>query len=155
MEIKNTAKIGISCNFFDRNSIINISLILISVGSAIFWNPLGLLFWPITLMIDDMLLILLRFSIFDSEVSVQRGYQFPHMFLEKISDHGRDLGFNLYDGDIKKDHHQSQIDKWEFMLNQLDLCAGDNKCLDMILIIEVTGAHRGLFFTRTRKSISR
>jgi cyclopropane-fatty-acyl-phospholipid synthase len=45
--------------------------------------------------------------------------------LEKISGHGRDLGFNLYDGNLTKDHYQSQIDKWEFMLNELDLRAGD------------------------------
>jgi cyclopropane-fatty-acyl-phospholipid synthase len=72
-----------------------------------------------------MLLLLFRFSIFNSEASVQRGYQFAHVFLEKISGHGRDLGFNLYDGNLKKDHYQSQIDKWEFLLKQLDLRAGD------------------------------
>ena len=125
MEIINTAKTGISYNFFDRNSIINIALILLGVGSAILVNPLGLLFWPIMLLIDDLLLLLFRFSVFDSEISVQRGYQFAHVFLEKISGHGRDLGCNLYDANLTKDQHQSQIDKWEFMLNQLDLRAGD------------------------------
>lgn len=125
MAIKNTAETGISYTFFDRNSLINIALILASAGSAVFWNPLGLLLWPAALLIDDMLLLLFRFSIFNAEASVQRGYQFAHVFLEKISGHGRDLGFNLYDGNLKKDHYQSQIDKWEFMLKQLDLRAGD------------------------------
>jgi len=123
--VKNTSETSISYQFFDRNSFINISVILISIGLAFFWSPLGLLAWPLTLLIDDILLVLFRFSIFDPEVSVQRGYQFPHVFLEKTSGHGRDLGFNLYDGDLKKDHHQAQIDKWEFMLNQLDLRKGD------------------------------
>jgi len=125
MEIINTAETGITVNFFDRNSMINISLILLNIGSAVFWHPLGLLFWPVALLIDDLLLILFRFIMFDSEISVQRGYQFPHVFLENISGHGRDLGFNLYDGDLTKNHHQAQIDKWEFMVKQLDLRAGD------------------------------
>ena len=47
------------------------------------------------------------------------------LFLEKTSGHGRDLGFNLYEGDLSKDHEQSQIDKWEFMFRELDLRKGD------------------------------
>jgi len=125
MATKNTAETGISCDYFDRNSLINISIILISLGLAFFYSPFFILAWPATLLIDDILLILFRFSIFDPEVSIKRGYQFPHIFLENTSGHGRDLGFNLYNGDLTKDHHQSQIDKWEFMLNQLDLREGD------------------------------
>ncbi|MBL4889370.1 MAG: class I SAM-dependent methyltransferase [Candidatus Lindowbacteria bacterium] len=125
MGTKNTAETGIAGGFVDRNSVINTALIIISLILAFTKNPFCLLIWPLFLLLDDVLLLLFKCTVFDSEVSVRRSYQFLHLFLERTSGYGRDLGFNLYDGDITKDPHQSQKDKWEFMLSQLDLQEGD------------------------------
>ena len=63
-------------------------------------------------------------SIFSTEIGIKRGYQFAHLFLDDISGHGRDLGFNLYDGNINKSYKESQIDKYKYISAHLGLKPG-------------------------------
>lgn len=111
---------------FERNSIINISLIFGSVLLGIYVSPLFFLLWLLVQLIDDILYYSLAFSIFDPEIRIKRGYQFGNVFLQNTSGHGRDLGFNLYEGNLTKNRRQAQIDKWDFMLKELKLKAGDS-----------------------------
>lgn len=109
----------------DRNSLINITLIAVSIYVGTFVHFSGFFIWPVFLLFDDVLLYCFRISIFDSEIRIRRGYQFAHVFLNEISGRGRDLGFNLYDGDLAKTKEQSQQGKWDFMMEQLRLQPGD------------------------------
>nr|QBK93631.1 MAG: mycolic acid cyclopropane synthetase [Pithovirus LCPAC404] len=74
---------------------------------------------------DDILLFCGK-SIFDTEVQIQRGYEFGHIFLENQSMKGIDLGFNLIDGDLEKSDAQAQKDKWDYILTSLQLKKGDS-----------------------------
>lgn len=125
MSVKNTSETSLKTPFLDRNSIINLSLLAVSIFGGIYYSAWFFLLWPLFIVGDDMLMITKLRSIFDTEVAIKRGYQFAHAFLEKTSGHGRDLGFNLYDGDLTKDNAQAQIDKWEFVYNSLELKPGD------------------------------
>ena len=109
----------------DRNAMINLCLLSLSSGLAIAVHPAALLIWPVCLLLDDIFFFGFGKTIFDTEIMIQRGYQFTDMFLDDISGHGRDLGFNLFDGDLTKSRHQAQIDKWDFMIKQLGLKSGD------------------------------
>lgn len=115
---------------FERNSMLYIILILFSIFLAIAVNPALLLLWPIALLVDDLAYFKFGRSIFDSDIMVQRGYQFADWFLNDISGHGRDLGFNLYDGNMSKTKKQSQMDKWDVLLDKLKLKPGD-KLMDV------------------------
>ena len=64
-------------------------------------------------------------SIFDTEIAIQRAYHFGRLFLDSQSGDGRDLGFNLFNGDLEKSFDQAQQDKWDFMLQKLKLKPGD------------------------------
>jgi cyclopropane fatty-acyl-phospholipid synthase-like methyltransferase len=109
----------------ERNSLIYVALIALSVTLAIAIHPLWLVVWPVILLVDDILYFGFAKSIFDSEIAIQRGYQFAAIFLDNQSGDGRDLGFNLYNGDLTKSYKQAQQDKWDFMLSQLRLKPGD------------------------------
>ncbi|MFZ2648820.1 MAG: class I SAM-dependent methyltransferase [Burkholderiaceae bacterium] len=120
----NTSDTALTLPLFDRNSLLNIALIAISLTLGAVWNPLGLLLWPGFLILEDILYFGFGRSLLDTEVAVQRGYQFAHVFLDRVSGHGRDLGFNLYDGELTKTGHRAQTDKWAFMFAQLGLKPG-------------------------------
>ena len=113
-------------SIFERNSMIYLCLITVSVYLALHVNILLLLIWPSFLIIEDILYFRLGKSILDTEIAVQRGYQFGYIFLDDQSGDGRDLGFNLYDGDLSKSRKQSQQDKWDFVLRELGLQPGDS-----------------------------
>ncbi len=110
---------------FERNSILYLSLIITSSFLAIQVHPALFLLWPGILILDDVLYFFFSRSLFDTEIAIQRGYQFPYLFFDDQSGAGRDLGFNLYDGDLSKSRTQSQQDKWDFMLKELCLRPGD------------------------------
>ena len=110
---------------FERNSITYLALILVSVALAIFVHPVLILLWPLILFVDDIMYFGFAKSIFDTEIAIQRGYQFGYLFLDGQSGDGRDLGFNLYNGDLDKPSAQAQKDKWDFMLQKLELKPGD------------------------------
>lgn len=113
-------------NYLDRNAIINISVITVSITLSVFLGSLlWLLVWPIFILIDDFTLSFLNFSAFDTEIAIKRGYQFAHYYLNQTSNDGRDLGFNFYNGDLKKSREQAQKDKWDFVIKSLKLKAGD------------------------------
>lgn len=126
MSVTNTAHTALITSFFDRNSIINLTLLSVSIIGMLTISPWLILLWPSVLLLDDLALIFTLQSIFNPEVSIKRGYQFAHVFLEKTSGYGRDLGFNLYDGDLTKENNQAQIDKWEFVYKSLQLKPGDS-----------------------------
>ncbi len=125
MGVINTSATELKTPLFDRNSLINIGLILINILGAFYVHIAALLFWPAMLILDDLIMVFFLKSVFDPEASIRRGYQFAHVFLEKTSGHGRDLGFNLYDGDLTKDNSRAQVDKWEFVYNSLGLKPGE------------------------------
>lgn len=114
----------------ERNSIIYLIIIVLSVVSAITIHPLLILLWPGILFLDDIAYFFFAKSLFDTEIAIQRGYQFANIFLDNQSGHGRDLGFNLYNGDLSKPMKQAQQDKWDFMLSKLNLKSGD-KLIDI------------------------
>ena len=115
---------------FEPNSIIYLFTIVVSVALAFTVNPGLILLWPLLLLIDDIAYFFFSRSIFDTEIGIQRGYQFAEWFLHNQFGHGRDLGFNLYDGNLTKSRHQGQQDKWDFMLEKLGLKPGD-KLIDI------------------------
>ena len=82
----------------DRNAIINVMLLAISVSLAVFIHPLALLIWPFFLVLDDVLFFSAGWAVFDTEIMIQRAYLFTHTPHDEQSGFGRDLGFNLYDG---------------------------------------------------------
>ncbi len=110
---------------FEPNSIKYLAIIAISIALAVFVHPLLILLWVVILLVDDVMYFRFQRTIFDSEIAIQRGYQFANIFLEDQSGAGRDLGFNVYDGDLQKTREQSQQDKWDFMIESLNLNAGD------------------------------
>lgn len=112
-------------HIFNRNSLINVTLIILSILLGIKVSPFFFLIWPITLLIDDLLFYAFNKSIFDTDIRVKTGYQFAHVYLDDPTKDGRDLGFNLYDGAVTKSKNQAQIDKWDFMLKKLRLKSGD------------------------------
>lgn len=114
----------------ERNSITFLILIIICLTLAFFVHPLWVLLWPVVLLLDDVAYFMFARSIFDTEIAIQRGYQFADWFLHNQSGDGRDLGFNLYDGDLTKSKPKGQQDKWDFMLEKLKLKAGD-KLIDI------------------------
>ena len=126
MSVTNTAHTTLITSLIDSNSIINLTLLSTSILGMLTISPWLILLWPAVLLLDDLALIFTLKSIFNAEVSITRGYQFAHVFLEKTSGYGRDLGFNLYDGDLTKENHQAQIDKWEFVYKSLQLKPGDS-----------------------------
>ncbi|MTH95148.1 cyclopropane-fatty-acyl-phospholipid synthase family protein [Roseibium sp. RKSG952] len=108
-----------------RNSIINAGLIAASIVLAVFVSPFFLLLWPVAIVLDDLALLAFRFSIFNADEGVQACYRWQNLFMTGSTNAGRDLGFNLFDGDVNKPLSQAQSDKWDFMLDQLGLQAGD------------------------------
>lgn len=124
--VTNTKAYGIhESNWIDRNSIINIMLLSISGYGFFFTSYKWLVFtWVIFLLLEDFLFFSYGISIFSTEIGIKRGYQFVHLFLEHISGHGRDLGFNLYDGNLNKTLKQSQVDKYEYIVNHLKIKKG-------------------------------
>ncbi len=117
-------------SIFERNSITYLVIVIASITLAVVINPLFILLWPGILILDDVAYFFFARSIFDTEIAVQRGYQFADWFMDNQSGDGRDLGFNLYDGDLTKSREQSQQDKWDFMLERLNLKPGD-KLIDV------------------------
>lgn len=115
---------------FEANSIKYLLIIGVSFALAIFVHPLLILIWPIILFVDDLAYFGYQHSLFDTEIAIQRGYQFANIFLDEQSGEGRDLGFNLYDGDLEKSGENAQRDKWDFMLEKLNLKPGD-KLIDV------------------------
>lgn len=116
--------------YIERNSLIYLSLISLSISLAITLHPLWILLWPGILLLDDISYFGFERSIFDTDIAIQRGYQFGVEFLDDQSGNGRDLGFNLYNGNLSKPFIKAQQDKWDFMLDKLSLKAGD-KLLDI------------------------
>lgn len=123
--VPNQKKQGIhETHYIDRNSIINVSLLLISFYGFFKGNYLLACTWIIFLIFEDVLFFGFGYSIFSTEIGIKRGYQFAHLMLDEISGHGRDLGFNLYDGNINKSYKESQIDKYKYIASHLGLKPG-------------------------------
>ncbi|MEM7127852.1 MAG: hypothetical protein AAF702_16080 [Chloroflexota bacterium] len=102
---------------FERNSILYLSIIIVSMTLAVAIHPLWILLWPVVLLLDDITYFMLAWSIFDSEITIQRGYQFGDWFLNNQSGAGRDLGFNLTEdyrltSVLDSDHFGSPIIHW-------------------------------------------
>jgi len=114
----------------ERNSITYLVIIIVSITLAFTIRPLLILLWPGVLLFDDLAYFFFARSIFDTEIAIQRGYQFGDTFVDNQSGHGRDLGFNLYNGNLSKPMKQAQQDKWDFMLSKLTLKPGD-KLIDI------------------------
>eukprot|EP01084_Bolivina_argentea_P034748 64353_1 len=122
----NTQVYGINItNLVDINSMINIFLLLVSCYGLFYSSSMLLSFtWLLFLIFEDILFWGFGISIFSTETGIKRGYQFGHIFLEELSGHGRDLGFNLYENNINKSYKQSQVDKFEYMISHLGLKKG-------------------------------
>lgn len=111
----------------DQNSLVYLSIILLSLVLAVAIHPICLLLWPVSLLLDDFMYYRYALSLFDPEQRIQRGYQFGHVFLDAISGDGRDLGFNLFDEDLEiTASGGSQEKKWAFVFEQLELSVGDS-----------------------------
>ncbi len=82
------------------------------------------------MILDDLLYFGFGKSIFDTDIAIQRTYQFGDRLLDNQSGDGRDLGFNLYNGDLNKPPDQALQDKWDFMLSKLNLKPG-NRLIDI------------------------
>jgi len=79
----------------------------------------------VVLFVDDLAFALLGRSFFDTEIAIQRGYEYADIMFDYSSGHGFDYGFNLYNGTINKTLSQAQKDKWDHMLSELGLKPGD------------------------------
>lgn len=112
--------------FIERNSLIHIALLATSVLLGVYISPWLFAFWLAFQCVDDVFYYCFGFSVFNSEIRIQRGYQFANLFLSGTTGDGRDYGFNLYDGNLTKIGSKAQIDKWEFMLKELQIGPGDS-----------------------------
>lgn len=81
---------------FEANSVKYLIIVALSIILAAVINPLLILLWPAILLLDDIAYFSFQKSLFDTEIAIQRGYQFAYIFLEDQSGYGRDLGFNLF-----------------------------------------------------------
>ncbi|MGE0607344.1 MAG: cyclopropane-fatty-acyl-phospholipid synthase family protein [Pirellulales bacterium] len=107
----------------DRNTLVWWGLILASVLLAVFVTPWGALFWLVALVFYDVLLILGKAVLFDSQLRVRRNYQWIHNLYDNTTGSGRDLGFNLViNGEL------SQRAKFKHMAEQLQLRPGMTVC---------------------------
>ena len=109
----------------EANSFRYLSVIGVSIALAVTIHPLLILLWPLILLLDDVAYFKYQRSFFNTEIAIQRGYQFANTFLDHQSGQGRDLGFNLYDGNLTKSGREAQQAKWDFMLEKLQLQPGD------------------------------
>lgn len=64
-------------------------------------------------------------TIFSEEQLVQQCYKAVDDYLDDQHGQGLDLGFNFYNGDFNKTRKQAQRDKWDFVIKELGLKAGD------------------------------
>lgn len=112
--------------FLERNSIINLFLISISLILGITISPFLFLSWFAVLLVDDLFYYFLGLSLFDPEIRIKRCYQFGDVFLTNSAGDWRDFSENLYEGNLKKSRRQAQIDKWECYLQYLQLSPGDS-----------------------------
>eukprot|EP01084_Bolivina_argentea_P225296 380764_1 len=123
--VSNTKSYGMHIsNLIDRNSVINIFLLSITFYGIFHCNIILSMTWITFLLMEDILFFAFGISIFSTDIGIKRGYQFPHLFLENISGHGRDLAFNLYDGNLNKSFKESHVDKFEYIANHLGLKKG-------------------------------
>lgn len=114
----------------EGNSVKYLLIISLSILLAIIIHPLLILIWPLILLLDDLTYFGYQRSLFDTEIAIQRGYQFGDIFLDNQSGDGRDMGFNLYDGELTLTGTEAQQNKWDFMLKTLNLKSGD-KLIDI------------------------
>ena len=114
----------------DRNTAINLSLLSMTLIGAISVHPLFLALPLIFHAANDLLQWRVGFNIFDTDILVQRCYQAMDDFGDNQKGQGLDLEFNFYEGDLSKPREQAQIDKWNFMWEQLELAPG-SKLVDV------------------------
>ena len=108
----------------DKNTIVWLCLILVSVFLAIEVSLWGCLFWIVALVLDDILVYGFGKSVlFDSQLRVCRNYQWMHNMYDNTTGSGRDLGFNLV---VEDD--LSQQAKYEHMVKELKLEKGMMIC---------------------------
>lgn len=108
-----------------RNITVNLLIICLTIALAYYVSYWFLLTPIIVHALNDFVQYTLGWSIFSQDEMVQRAYQTVHRFLEDQSSKGIDLGFNFYEGDLKRKPDEAQKAKWEYMLSQLGLKAGD------------------------------
>ncbi len=113
-------------NWIDGNAIKYLAIIGLSVLLAVYLSPWLILLWPAAILMDDFAMVQFGRTIFDTDQSIRRGYQFHYTFYQGTSGFGRDLGFNYYDGDLTKTHEQAQKDKWDYVIDALGLKPGDS-----------------------------
>lgn len=116
-----TYRIGI----MDYNALINIALLATTVWLSVSVSPWFLLLPIIFHAINDLCHWLIGKTIFNEDKLVQRCYQAVDDFLSDQHGEGLDLGFNFYNGDFSKPRKQAQQEKWDFVISQLGLQAGD------------------------------
>ena len=114
----------------DRNFLINILLLTsTAVLSSIY--SLWFLLTPVVFhIINDLLHWAIGFSVFNTDVMVQRAYGLVDDLLTSQIGSGLDLGFNFYEGDLTRDRKTAQKKKWEYMFEQLNLKPG-HKLMDI------------------------
>ena len=108
----------------DRNAAINLSLFAATLAAAVLVHPLLLLLPLVFHATNDFLQWRFGVNVFDTDVLVRRCYQALHDLNDIQRGKGIDLEFNFYDGDLSKSSEQAQLDKWNFMWEQLALAPG-------------------------------
>ncbi|OVE81144.1 hypothetical protein BVY03_04455 [bacterium K02(2017)] len=109
--------------FLGKNGVIHILLISLTIGLS-FLSLWFLFLYPSFLIMSDILYYGFHIKIFDPEERIMRGYEFGSKYIDAPYGQGLDLGFNLYDGDYTKSRNQAQKDKWDFLIQQLQLKPG-------------------------------
>jgi SAM-dependent methyltransferase len=105
--------------------IIHMGLLAGSAGlAAATGSPLGLLLYPTVFVANEIADVLWNVSIWDHTTCVRRSYEWFDIFLDDPEDDRRDLCEGLFDGQDKP-VHQAVRDKFDFLLSELGLEAGD------------------------------
>ena len=106
-----------------KNGFIHLALILTTVVLAMqsLWF---VLLYPAFSVFADILYYVFHIAIFDPEERIARGYEFASVYTDAAFGEGLDLGFNLYDGNYTKSRSQAQEDKWNLLIEQLQLKPG-------------------------------
>ena len=106
-----------------KNGVLHIGLIALTAylaTSSLWW----LFLYPAFLISADILYYMFHIRIFDPEERIVRGYEFASIYIDSPFGEGLDLGFNLYEGDYSKSRSQAQMDKWDFLIEKLNLKKG-------------------------------
>lgn len=111
--------------WLDRNSYIYMAIIAVACLLAVLVSPWLILLWPAIMIADDLMMYFFGRTIFDTEEAIAKSYVTQFIFQDGTTGQGRDLGFNLYDGDLDRPLEDAQRAKWDHMIDVLGLKPGD------------------------------